>query len=187
MRMVAAAALAVLVGCAGSKKDESVNPEDLRPYVERPTEDGLTLVEIDLNSDGRADVYNYYRERSQASRLLVKREVDLNWDSKIDVVSFYDDTGTLIREEMDGDFDGQVEWVDHYQGGRRVMSEVDTEFDGQYDLYKFYENDSVRRKERDTDGDGKIDYWEYFGDDGMIVKTGRDLDGDGQMDVRDDL
>ncbi|MCB9759175.1 MAG: hypothetical protein H6739_05005 [Alphaproteobacteria bacterium] len=180
-------ALLALVACDGNKTPtEKDAAAQNRSYVERPSEDGLTLVEIDLNNDGRPDVYNYYRERAQAARLLVKKEIDLNWDGRIDIISFYDDTGTLIREEMDGDFDGQVDWIDHYQGGRRVMSEVDTEYDGRFDLWKYYEGTRIRRKERDTTGDGRVDYWEYFNDDGEIVKTGRDIDGDGEMDVRDD-
>ncbi|MCB9746406.1 MAG: hypothetical protein H6740_27765 [Alphaproteobacteria bacterium] len=179
-----------LVGCgattSGKGKEPVSGPETDPSYVERPSVDGLTLVKIDLNGDGRADVFNFYRERSQAARLLVKKELDLNWDGRIDVVSFYDDFGTLIREEMDGDFDGQVDWIDHYQGGRRVMSEVDTEYDGRFDLWKYYEGTNVRRKERDTTGDGQVDYWEYFNDAGVVVKTGRDVDGDGQMDERTD-
>ena len=176
-------ALAAL-GC-GPKSSESV--ESTSYYVERPSEDGLILASIDLNGDGRADVHNHYREREKASRLLVKKEIDLNWDGRIDVWSFYDDSGVLIREEMDGDFDKNVDWIDHYQGGKRVLSEVDSDFDGQIDLWKYYENERVRRKERDSDGDGVVDYWEYLNNDGQVVKTGRDIDGDGQMDVRDDL
>ena len=99
------------------------------PISERPTEGGLVLVEIDLNNDGTADVFNYYRERAEADRLLVRREVDLNHDGRIDVHSLFDEMGSVEREEMDGDFDGRIDWVDHYQGGARTLSEVDTDQD----------------------------------------------------------
>lgn len=176
----------LLAGCAGKAGSKGAEPENPY-YVERPSEDGLIIVEIDLNSDNRADVFNYYRERTQAARLLVKKEIDLNWDGRVDVTSFYDESGKLTREEMDGDFDGRVDWIDHYQGGVRVMSEVDTEYDGRIDLWKYYESSQVRRRERDTNADGKVDYWEYFDNNGTVIKTGRDVDGDGTMDERSDI
>jgi hypothetical protein len=153
--------------------------------TERKQEDGLTIQELDFNTDGTPDVYNHFRERSN-SRLLVKKEVDLNWDGKLDIRTFFDDSGTIMKEEMDGDFDGMVEWVDHYQGGIRVMSEIDTDIDGTFDLFRFYENEKVRRKEQDTNSDGSIDFWQYLDEEGNVTKTGRDLDGDGIMDERKD-
>jgi hypothetical protein len=193
--MVSPLLLALVLGACGPKSGKSPEvaaAEAARPYVERPSEEGLVLVEIDLNSDGRPDVFNHYRERSQATRLLVRKDVDLNWDGKVDITSFYDDTARLVREEMDNDFDGKVDIVDHYQGGVRVMSEVDTEYDGRFDLWKYYEQPPggkpmLRRKERDTNADGKVDYWEYFNDQGQVVKTGRDVDGDGVMDERQEV
>ena len=61
-----AVTLLLLTACAG-RQVENTGPtaQEMRPYVERPTEDGNVLVEIDLNSDGQADVYNYYRERTR--------------------------------------------------------------------------------------------------------------------------
>ncbi len=191
MRNLLFAPFLLTVACAGmnnAKKyssDENDVAETPPAMVEKASNDGLILVEIDLNSDGRPEVFNYYRERTQADRLLVRKEVDLNKDSRIDVRSFYDETGTLTREEMDGDFDGQVDWVDHYQGERRVMSEVDTDYNGVFDLFKYYEGGNVKRKERDTDGDGRVDFWEHFDAEGNVDKVGRDTDGDGQMDVRE--
>jgi hypothetical protein len=153
---------------------------------EAPDADGLIAQQIDLNGDGQSDVTNYFRERTDAARLLVRKEMDLNWDGKVDVRTWFEPDGAIEKEEMDGDFDGLVDWVDHYQGGRRVTSDIDTNSDGQFDLFKTYEQGRVRRKERDTNGDQKIDFWEYLDDAGNVVKTGRDIDGDGVMDVRED-
>lgn len=153
------------------------------PITERPTEGGLVLVEIDLNRDDIADVFNYYRERAEADRLLVRREVDLNHDGRIDVKSLFDDMGVIQREDMDGDFDGRIDWVDHYQNGVRTLSEVDTDQDGIFDMSRYYVDGQIARKERDTDADGRVDYWELYRD-GEVINTGRDTNGDGEMDQR---
>lgn len=153
---------------------------------EKVTSDGLVEQRIDINQDSRPDVFNYLRERNDDSpRRIVRKETDLNMDGRIDVRSWFDEMSNLEKEELDGDFDGRVDWVDHYRSSRRVMSEVDTDYNGVFDLFKYYEAGKVRRKERDTNADGKIDYWEYFDDQGNVVKTGKDLDGDGVMDVRE--
>ena len=153
---------------------------------ESPADDGLIEQQIDINGDGGADVHNYFREREDAPRLLVRKEVDLNWDGRLDVRTWFDASGAIEKEEMDGDFDGRVDWVDHYQGGKRVLSEVDTDYNGTFDLFKVYESGVVRSKQRDTDDNGSVDFWEYLDNDGNVVKTGRDIDGDGVMDVRDE-
>lgn len=173
-----------LAGC-GPKKEAAVEVREASVLSVVPSGDGLVVQAIDVNGDRTADVFNYMRERQDATPLMVRKETDLNWDGRIDVRAWFDDTGALTKEEMDGDFDGRVDWTDHYQGNRRVFSEVDTDFDGVFDLFKYYESGKVRRKERDTNADGKIDFWEYFDDQGNVVKTGKDLDGDGVMDVRD--
>lgn len=151
----------------------------------KPTADGLTEESVDLNGDGKAEVTNYWRARDGASRLLVKKDTDLNGDGKIDVRSSFDDAGLRVQEEMDGDFDGRTDWVDHYIAGKRSYSEVDTDWNGTFDLFKYYESGKVRRAERDTNGDGRVDFWEYLDEQGTVVKTGKDNDGDGKMDVRD--
>lgn len=179
-----------LTACAkrGSLSDEQFETQarEAGRLNEAKTDDGLVEQSIDINMDGRADVFNYYRETtSDAPRRLVRKETDLNMDGHIDVRSWLDDLGNLEKEELDGDFDGRVDWVDHYQSSKRVMSEIDTDYNGVFDLFKYYESGKVRRKERDTNADGKVDFWEYFDDQGNVVKTGRDVDGDGVMDVRE--
>jgi hypothetical protein len=174
----------LLVGCGGSKAHRTATAAKL--LSERPADGGLIEQLIDVNGDGQRDVINYLRERSEATRLLVRKEVDLNWDGKIDVRTWFDEEGRIEKEEMDGDFDGRPDWVDHYNGGQRVMSEIDTDYNGTPDLFKYYEQGKVRKKERDTDGDGRPDFWEYLDDKGNVLRTAADTDGDGEMDVRQD-
>lgn len=182
--------VALAAGCP--KGDRRSGTEGYISRVsERPLEDGLVGQDIDLDADGAVDIKNYYRERSDAPRLLVRKELDLNRDGKVDVVSFFDPDGNLEREEMDSDYDGRFDWVDHYQRGWRVMSEYDTDSDGRANVFKYYIRTAegvmrLDRKERDEDGDGKIDVWERFAANGDVVRTGRDTDGDGKVDIREE-
>ncbi len=194
--------LPLLSGCPKNTETTTAQKTStLSAVVEESTKDGGVVVQVDLNADGKADIYNYYRLLEDEGRVLLRKELDLNQDGRIDVWSYFTETGVQEREEMDSDFDGDVDWVDHYQSGKRVMSEIDTRNQGQFDLFKYYESKTgedlpggaqgapkgiIRRKERDTNGDSQIDHWEYFDDKGNVIKVGWDIDGDGQMDVREE-
>jgi hypothetical protein len=188
--LLPAAPLALLLaGCpkeggTSSPTDAGTIPQGTAAMLtERVTADGLTQVEVDLDGDKKPEIVNYYR-MSEGSKLLLRKDVDLNRDGRMDVRTTFDEAGLRVQEEMDGDFDGRVDWVDEYIQGKRSMTKVDTDYNGSFDLFKYYENGRVRRKERDTDGNGKIDFWEYLDEQGAVVKTGRDKDGDGVMDER---
>ncbi len=183
--------LTLLIGCpkpAPAADSEPAVPTYMVPtaaiLTTRVTPEGLTQVEVDLDGDAKANVTNFYRERTDAPRLLMRKDIDLNRDGRIDVRTSYDDGGLRTQEEMDGDFDGRADWVDHYIGGKRAYSEVDTDFNGTFDLFKYFENGACRRKERDTNGDSRVDFWEYLDEKGNVTKTGRDIDNDGQMEDR---
>ncbi len=182
--------LGVLAGCKAKPQAVDAPKSAKQRVLEREDpESGLILQEVDLDMDGRVDIYNYYRKRSQ-DRLLVRKEVDLNRDGKVDLISFFDENGLLKKEQMDSDYDGHFDWVDHYQDGKRVMSEYDTEADGRPNVFKYYDSSSgktvLSRKERDTDGDGRIDVWERFDENGNVIRTGQDTDGDGKVDTRNE-
>jgi hypothetical protein len=180
------ALLLLALACAPKQATTTDEVRGAGIISERPAEGGLTEQQVDLNGDGKADVWNYYRERLEGPRVLAAKKVDLNWDGKQDVSTAFDNSGSITKEEMDQDFDGRVDWVDHYQGGKRVLTEADTNNDTRFDLFKVYESGKVRRKERDMNGDGKIDFWEYLDEAGNVVKVGKDVDGDGVMDQRQD-
>ena len=94
--------LPLLLAC-GPKNNANDNAEEdvAGNLTERTTTDGLVEQQIDLNGDGTADVFNYYQEHSEGTRLLVRKEVDLNWDSRVDVRSWFDLSGQLEKEEME--------------------------------------------------------------------------------------
>lgn len=186
-----AVALCAPTGACAKKSKSTAAGSSTNLVSERTTDDGLIAQEIDLDADGAPDIRNFYRQRSDAPRLLVRKELDLNRDGKVDVLSFFDADGNLEREEMDSDYDGALDWTDHYQRGVRVMSEYDTDADGRANVFKYYvraDDGTIHldRKERDEDGDGKIDVWERFSLTGEVVRTGRDTDGDGKVDVREE-
>ena len=179
--LTAALLLTLGAGCRKAPPDTDLQQHQITERRER----GLIVQEVDLTGDGRPDIFNYFRERGD-ERHLVRKELDLNRNGKIDVISHFNDAGQLEKEEMDGDFDGNFDWVDYYQDGVRVMSEVDTNYDGVPNIWSYYEEGRIVRKERDTTGDGRIDYWERFDEDGRVITTGRDTTGDGKVDQRDD-
>ena len=178
--------LLLAAGPALARPAKTAAPAEVGPTAEQLTSsvtpDGLLEVKVDLDRDGKAEIVNFYRERADTPRLLVRKDTDLNRDGRIDVRAEFDDSGQRVTEHMDGDFDGRADWVDHYINGKRTVSDIDTDFDGTFDLHKYYEQGVVRRKERDTNADGKTDFWEYLDPNGTVTKTGRDTDGDGKMD-----
>ena len=179
--------VAISLAACGKRNQTPVEslPGSTPGAVTERTEGGLVVQEVDLNGDGRPEIFNHYRKTLDGTRFLVKKALDLDMDGSVDVVSWFDDAGRLTKEEMDGDFDGRFDWIDHYQQGVRVMSEVDTDYDGKPNVWSYYADGRIERKERDLDGDGHVDYWERFDAEGNVVTTGADTDGDGMLDVRD--
>lgn len=191
--------LGLLAGCP-PKNPTGVDGESVdgteayrRAVTEKTLPDGIVLVEIDLNGDGVPEIFNHYRERADAPRLLVRKDADLNRDGKVDIQSWFDEQGKLEREDMDGDYDGKMDMWDYYQDvdndGQpdRVSNERDTDNDGIPNIWTYYSGDGTpTRKERDTNGDGRIDVWEKFDEEGKVIKSGRDVDFDGAVDERDE-
>ena len=177
-------ALTLLAACGPKSRSSEPLGQPVPGAVTERVEAGLVVQEVDLNGDGRPEIFNHYRETRDGTRFLVKKSLDLDMDGNVDVVSWFDDEGRLAKEEMDGDFDGRFDWIDHYENGVRIMSEVDTDYDGKPNVWSYYAEGRIERKERDLDGDGRIDYWERFDAEGNVVITGADTDGDGVLDTR---
>lgn len=151
--------------------------------------DDFVVKRLDLNKDGKPDVVNVFKKVPNGKtgetqlRIYVKM-MDLNHDSKLDLWRFFDiDSGAVIKEELDLDFDGRIDRTDYYINGVVRRSEFDFQFDKTPDIVKsFDEKGAVILIESDENGDGKPDYWEYYKN-GVMERMEKDLDGDGKSDV----
>ncbi len=114
--------------------------------------------------------------------VLVKRELDLNADGKVDVWTMYGIKGDVTQESFDLDYDGKIDMVDYFSKGAMIRQEIDNQFDEKPDVFKFYSKGMLIRKEADTNGDGKVNYWEEYLGGEQIKRIGIDLDGDGVVD-----
>ena len=150
------ALLPMLLVLAACPKKEPVAPaadsssEPTAPVVRHPplgaglNDSGWNRQEIDFNGDGKPEIVNW-----TAGNTVRKKEADLNNDGHMDIVTWFDGSGTIEAEEMDGDFDGRIDWVDHYTNGLRVKAEADTDFDGRVDVVFNYASDgSMASRER---------------------------------------
>jgi hypothetical protein len=112
--------------------------------------------------------------------------MDLNFDGKVDVWLYLTSSGEAERREFDYDQDGQIDEVVRYERGQIVSKERAAAHAGKIDTWQFYQGNRLTRAERDINGDGQIDeWWEYPRADHLecpIVHS--DVDGDGRPDPR---
>lgn len=146
--------------------------------------------EYDTSGDDVPDVRRVYRRAGDPPELrlvLICREADLNGDGIKDMVRFYNDDGRPLREEVDRNFDGQIDTITYFQEGRIIRQESDENGDGRVDAKVFFNDDGTPlRAERDLAGrstatEWRPDRWEYF-ENGRTVRMGTDIDGDGRVD-----
>ncbi len=112
---------------------------------------------------------------------LIRKEVDLNHDGRIDMYRIYDEGGLVTEESSDLDFDGRHDTRSVYAGGIMVRREADLNYDGTPDIIRTYDAEKLKMVETDSDGNGKIDTWEYF-EGGKLDRIGTDTNGDGIID-----
>jgi hypothetical protein len=179
--------LAVLIAAACAHKaprEEKPQAQAGQPTAAEASElqpgPGEKLSEIDVNRDGKADVWKISKE-VDGKEVGVRKLMDLNSDGRIDAREFFTPEGVLERVVYDMDFDGQPDVVRFYEKDQLVRKEYALGFDGVSRTYSYYEKGKLIRKERDTNSDGNVDYWEYW-EAGALDRIGYDDDADGQVD-----
>ncbi|HSM92746.1 MAG TPA: hypothetical protein VLT47_07625 [Anaeromyxobacteraceae bacterium] len=185
MRRLLPLAVLLSAGCAHQAPREEkplaqVNPQAAAEAAEMQAGPGEKLAEIDVNRDGKPDVWKITKE-VDGKEVVVRKFMDLNGDGRVDAREYYNPDGSLERVVYDMDFDGQPDVVRFYEKDQLVRKEYALGFDGVSRTYTFYEKGKLIRKERDTNGDGNVDYWEYW-ENGALDRIGYDDDGDGQVD-----
>ena len=197
--LAALVAAPLAFGCAQSQTPDAKTGADSKEVAQKPPENapppasadrsrcdksGKKTVELDLNRDGRADVWKFFAAQMDSGTridVLTCKEVDLNFDNHLDMWVYYDNTGDVALEEFDLDFDGRVDLSTYRAQGRLSRQELDTNFDGKPDIWKFFENEKLARIERSSNHDGRIDVWEYY-EGGKLDRIGYDTTGSGKVD-----
>jgi hypothetical protein len=112
---------------------------------------------LDANGDGRADITIV-----KSGAREVCRAIDLNLDGRVDVWAYMDDSGRLRRREYDFDRDGAIDQIVTYQGGVPLAAQRATLLANRLDTWDYYQNGMLARTERDSDSDARVDqWWEY--------------------------
>jgi len=94
-----------------------------------------------------------YGPDGKITRLLY----DGNADKRADTVTLYHPNGTPRQIEIDTDYDGVVDRIEHLEGQRPARVEVDSDRDGRMDRWQIRSEDRLVQEELDTDGDGVAD------------------------------
>jgi hypothetical protein len=182
-RIAVLSALLLSTACGARQKSlpagpVSVAPDSAATGTARP---GETVRELDLDHDGRADVWSFSVKGPDGAPVVVRKEKDLDHDGRIDCWEAYDAGGALARLAYDMDLDGRPDLALDLEEGRLVRKQYDFGLDGLPRTVAFYEGASLVRRERDANRDGRVDTWEYWKN-GEVERIGVDLDGDGQVD-----
>jgi hypothetical protein len=206
-RLIAAGCAVALAGCGGSNKKggggtttnlaqttKSKGNDDLRiPKVDGALCDtSKKRVEIfDLDHDNRPDVWKLWatvNEGPATREVLTCKQVDLDHNGKKDYVARFDESGALLTEEYDFDFDGVFDARVHYdkKTHRKFLVERETGYDKKPDVWEKYDSEErIESVRRDTNLDGKPDSWEHYRN-GILEKIQWDDDFDGIVDRQEE-
>ena len=110
------------------------------------------IIESDINKDGAPDAWTHVENGT-----VVKQELDINFDGKVDAVYYYEWSGKVKEEVLDTDYDGKMDNWRGYEDGSLVIDQLDSNQDGSVDLWFYVDRGKIIRLEKDTTGDGKPD------------------------------
>jgi len=120
----------------------------------------LSAASTDVNTKSVMEEGRKVGAGKKTSRL----DFDKNNDGKIDQAMVLDSKGNKLYEELDFDFDGEMDDFCFFANGVLERELVDTNYDGRIDLWVYMKNGVyVERYERDRDFDGVIDLVREFG------------------------
>lgn len=173
--------------CGGGSADEPKAGPGAAPsaeLLERESwakERGLEIRRFDLNRDDKPNVFKFIKLDEAGAELVVRKDTDLNNDGQVDIIQIFSESGTLVSEQSDLDFDGRPDVIAYFEDGELQRKELDLDYDGRADMTRYYVAGNVERIETDNNGDGRVDTWEYFVE-GELDRVGTDNDGDGIVD-----
>ena len=154
--------------------------------------DGTTLrrIELDLDSDGAIDRWDFYGADGKLEKVgLSQRD-----DGRMDAEAFYAPDGSLRMMRVSTLHDGTFDRTEYYEKNVLIRSEEDTNRDGKPDKWDTYRPEpnvppsvppyAITSTAFDDTGRGAPSRRLVFGADGRVERVEVDLDGDGHFTVR---
>jgi hypothetical protein len=113
-----------------------------------------------------------------------RRVLDADQDGIAEEIRFYDlDGETLLRREVDTNYDGILDTQNTYRAGKLIARTRDTNDDGQPDVWERYANERMAERTIDRNRDGVPDaFYKYSGE--TLVEERHDGNDDGVVDRR---
>jgi hypothetical protein len=111
---------------------------------------GESLSAVDLEGAGQPNAWRYSRPGASGAPELVRVELDLDRDGRTDVWEEYA-AGQLVRRAYDLDGDGRPDLVLVFEGRALVRKEDALDDGGRAHAWALYRDGRLLRRERDTD------------------------------------
>jgi hypothetical protein len=168
--------LGLMSGCGGptAAGDAPLGSRGDARVRQQCNPEGRRVREVDVNNDGEPDIRHVYEGDRE-----VCIQFDMNFDGLVDVTRFFGPDGSIVQEEHDFDFDGRIDQISYFEGGRLVRKELDTNFNNRIDTWVWCDGALVERQERDRHHTGRVDTWEFF-ERGVLREARYDDNNDGQ-------
>lgn len=135
-----------------------------------------TYKSLDVNGDGRADKFYYYKNGN-----LISESYDRNFDGRVDEVIYYSNGYSEGWIEKDSNFNNNNETLIKFINGNLFECYVDVDEDGNYDQTLIYKN-GILIKEEIKANNGKLKSIIEFSNLGIRKKEIIDDDLDGEFD-----
>lgn len=133
---------------------------------------------LDADGDGKPELIRWVDRETGA---MLGQEADLDYDGRTDAWNVYAG-GVVVRRRLDQTGDGQPDTWDRFEGGRAVERERDRDDDGVRDVFYRYEGSRLVEERHDANNDGRVDLVIHYVD-GRRDRSEEDLDRDGRMDT----
>ena len=133
---------------------------------------------LDADGDGKPELVRYVERESG---LLIRQEEDRNYDGVTDAWSSYE-AGRIVSRILDGNDDGSPDVWERYRDGLLSSRELDRNDDGVKDVFYRYRGDSLSEEKHDADNDGVVDLIIVYRA-RLRVRAEEDVDRDGRMDT----
>jgi hypothetical protein len=138
---------------------------------------GTKTYRYDTNGDRKTDETATYRNGH-----LIEHAYDRNFDGKLDFWDHYDSSFKLMLSKADDNFDGVPDGTWRYDDGLLVSSTADTDFNGTADVTHTFKDDLVVQSDWRPNGTNIITLRQFFRH-GVLTEETRDTNMDGSFDV----